>query len=58
MKYFNMTDISNSKFRYLIVINFLSAEYLLLTEQFDGTMKKSHQAVYIKAPINMLIDMH
>lgn len=35
-----MTVISNSKFRYLILLIFLGTEYLLLKEEFDDTMKK------------------
>lgn len=43
-----MKVISNPKFRYLLVIYFLSTEFLLLTEEFVGAMeKKNPQAAYI-----------
>lgn len=35
-----MKVISNPKFRYLLVIYFLSTEFLLLTEEFVGAMEK------------------
>lgn len=43
-----MQVISKLKFRYLLVIYFLSTEFLLLTEDFVSTMgKKSSNCLYL-----------
>lgn len=42
-----MKVIAKLKFRYLLVIYFLSTEFLLLTEEFLGAMEKKPQAAYI-----------
>lgn len=42
-----MKVISKLKFRYLLVIYFLSTDFLLLTEDFVSTMEKPPQTAYI-----------
>lgn len=42
-----MIIILNSKFRYLIVINFLGMEHLLLTEEWGYYAKKESSCLYL-----------